>query len=187
LNKQALSQPSEPPSTLLPATIEGPLGLPRQAPLAKAGRPSVLTDAVKEQLCLLLSVGLSRRQAASYLNIAPATISQAARRDADLAHSLLRAEDLAAVHPHITLIAESKKNWRAAAWLLERRQRYPAPLSDEEKAERDAERLADERRQVALRRKLRQVHEEDRQEEARRRMREELAQRGGRLKEESGR
>ena len=53
-----------------PRRDEGPLGtLPQPVLAAGRGRPKAVTPQIQEQLCLLLSVGLSRRQAAAYLGI----------------------------------------------------------------------------------------------------------------------
>jgi hypothetical protein len=143
-------------------------GLPEPAPLVRRGRKSVLTQRMQEQLCLLLSVGLSRRQAASYLDIDQSTISHAAGRDEGFAHSLKRAEDLAAVQPMMALIGASRKNWRAAAWLMAHKQKYPAALSDDEKGEQLAEKLADARHNVQYTRELTLIREAAREaEEAR--------------------
>jgi hypothetical protein len=64
--------------------------LPGPVRMARGGRPTVLTPQVKEHLCLLLSLGLSRRQAAGYLDIDHSTISHAAERDPDSARGLAR-------------------------------------------------------------------------------------------------
>jgi len=121
-------------------------GMPAPAPLARGGRPSVFTPQLKEQLCLLLSVGLSRRQAAAYLDIDHSTISHAAGRDEDFARGLKRAEELSTAQPLMNLIAAGRKNWRAAAWFLNHKVKYPAALSEEEKDEQQQRKLADMRR-----------------------------------------
>lgn len=125
--------------------------VPPPAPL-RSGRPVVLTSAVMEKLFLLLSVGLSRRQAAAYLDIDHSTISHAAARDADFARQLKRAEDLAAVQPVMVLLGKSRQHWRAAAWLMDYKRKYPPALSDEEKIEANKQRLADRRREFELKR-----------------------------------
>src|SRR5690606_3736014 len=94
--------------------------LPRPVPMSRGGRPTVVTPAIKEQLCLLLSLGLSRRQAAAYLDISHTTIANLAERDPDFALGLERAEDLKVAEALIFVAAESRRNWRAAAWLIER-------------------------------------------------------------------
>jgi hypothetical protein len=68
--------------------------MPSPARIIGRGRPTVMTPQVKEQLCLMLSLGLSRRQAASYLDIDHTTITHAAERDPDFARGLAKAEDL---------------------------------------------------------------------------------------------
>jgi hypothetical protein len=45
--------------------------LPQPVLAAGRGRPKAVTPEIEHQLCLLLSVGLSRRQAAAYLGITP--------------------------------------------------------------------------------------------------------------------
>lgn len=131
--------------------VESPLQMtvPAPAPL-RSGRPATLTPAMMDQICLLLSVGLSRRQAAAYLDIDRSTISHAAARDAEFASNLRRAEDLCTVQPQMVLMGESRKNWRAAAWLMEHKRKYPPALSEEEKEEVRAQQLADKRREVEL-------------------------------------
>jgi len=61
-------------------------------PARKRGRKPVIDGVVRQQLCLLLSLGYSRRQAATALRIAHTTISESAKRDAGLAESLRQAE-----------------------------------------------------------------------------------------------
>ena len=60
------------------------------APWSLGGRPRVLTDEVRAEVCKLLAVGMSRRQAAAYLDIDATTISHAAKRDPDFAATCSR-------------------------------------------------------------------------------------------------
>jgi hypothetical protein len=78
--------------------------LPRPARVMRSGRPTVMTPQVKEQLCLMLSLGLSRRQAASYLDIDHSTITHAAERDPDFARGLAKAEDLRVAEPLLHIV-----------------------------------------------------------------------------------
>jgi hypothetical protein len=121
--------------------------LPQPVLAAGRGRPKAVTPQIQEQLCLLLSVGLSRRQAAAYLGIDHTTVSHTAARDAEFSADLKRAEDVAAGRPMLSIFAESQRNWRAAAWLVEHRRLHPPALTPEEKAERHKESLEDARRQ----------------------------------------
>jgi hypothetical protein len=180
-NKQEISDQAK---LVAPEEAEGLLaGLPEPAPLVRRGRKSVLNEKMQEQLCMLLSVGLSRRQAASYLDIDHSTISHATGRDEDFAHSLKRAEDLAAVQPMMALIGASRKNWRAAAWLMAHKQKYPAALSDDEKTEQLAEKLADVRRNVEYTRELTLIREAAREAEEARLSAKDLARRQAELAE----
>jgi len=71
----------------------------------------------------LVANGSSRRVAARYIGCAPSTITRTAARDPEFAAALARAEQTAEVRllRHVQSAAEMPKHWRAAAWLLERR------------------------------------------------------------------
>jgi hypothetical protein len=136
---------------LAPAPVDAraqAVGAGAAAPPAirKMGRPVTVTPAVAEQLCLLMSIGFSRRQAAAYLGFSPSAITNAVARCPELGEELQRAEALCDLQPELTLMAEARKNWRAAAWYLQFKVKHPRPLSEEEKEERQQDRLADERR-----------------------------------------
>jgi hypothetical protein len=138
--------------------------LPTQAPLRKRGRPTTITPEAIEQLCLLLSTGLSRRQAAAYVGINHSTLSQAAARDPEVAQALADAEQLTHAHCMIRIAQESRKNWRAAAWLLSHAAKLPPPkLTEEEKQEEHLEKMAELKR-VYERRTLEESLQEDQQE-----------------------
>lgn len=132
------------------------LGLPKAVGFARSqakpagGRPSLFTDELVEKLCLMLSLGFSRNQAAAYLKIDKSSISRAAARDPELAAELSRAEDLRGLQPQITWLAEAQKNWKAAAKYLEFREKHPLPPSEEEKEERHQAELAERRRRAEL-------------------------------------
>ena len=128
--------------------------LPQPVLAAGRGRPKAVTPQLQEQLCLLLSVGLSRRQAAAYLGIDHTTVSHTAARDGEFSGDLKRAEEIAAGRPMLSIFAASSRNWRAAVWLVEHMRRNPPALTPEEKAERHKESLEDARRQGELSRVL---------------------------------
>jgi hypothetical protein len=111
--------------------------------LRATGRPRVVTAEVAERIVFLLSAGFSRRQAAAYVGISTSTIANAAARDAELAQRLRQAEELCELQPELTVMAEARKNWRAAAWYMQYRQKTPRPLTQEEKEEKHREKLAD--------------------------------------------
>jgi hypothetical protein len=95
----------------------------------KGGRPRLLTDEVRRQVVLLLSVGLSRRRAAERVGVSHTTISQAAKNDPDFAAELERAEDLAGAERNLHIAALSRRSWKAAAWLVVHHQKYRASES----------------------------------------------------------
>ncbi|MCE9527352.1 MAG: hypothetical protein K8R36_15000 [Planctomycetales bacterium] len=131
------------------------------APWSRGGRPSVLTPEVREQVFKLLAVGMSRRQAGAYLDIDPTTITHAAKRDPEFARNLKRAEELGSARPLMTLMAVSRRNWRAAAWLVKHRKEVPETLTPEEQEERHQERLRATRRSAELTSLHLQLHEEE--------------------------
>ena len=122
--------------------------LPKEAPPRKRGKARVLTPEVLEEFCLLVSVGLSRRQAAARLGLEHSTISRAAGQDGELAADLRRAEEMANSEPMLCLIAASRKHWRAALSLMKYKRDYPPRLDQEEKEERQRERKEDARRDM---------------------------------------
>jgi hypothetical protein len=92
---------------------------------SEGGRPPVLDDAKKGEICAILAVGCSRATAARYVGCHPDTIRNTAERDEDFAMALERAESKHEVK-HLAFIdkaAKEGKYWRAAAWALERK--YP--------------------------------------------------------------
>ena len=114
------------------------------------GRPPVITVAMQERICTLLSVGFSRRQAAAYVEVDQSTIHRTAKRDPEFADRLKRSEEKATLQPMLTVIAEAQKNWRAAAWLLKHKASQPVVLTEEEKQEEHEQRLAEARRKAAV-------------------------------------
>jgi hypothetical protein len=84
-----------------------------------------LDDAKKGEICAILAVGCGRATAAHYVGCHPDTIRNTAQRDAQFALELERAESNHEIK-HLAFInkaAQEAKNWRAAAWALERK--YP--------------------------------------------------------------
>ncbi len=129
------------------------LDLPPQTKLGRPGRKPVVTPELAEQLCMLLSIGFSRRQAAAYLGISPMSITNAVTRDPALGEELRQAEELQTLQPELTIMAEARRNWRAAAWYLNFKAKQPrsaAEISEAEKEELHQARLADQRRESEL-------------------------------------
>jgi hypothetical protein len=153
-NKQDGNQPCENgPQGKLGADVESieraALALPPAAPINLRGRPATLTPQRLEQLCQLLSLGFSRAQAAAYLGVDRSTVTKAANRDPELKAELQRAEEVSDLQPQLTVIAEARKNWRAAAWLLQfKAKHHPRKPTEADKEELHQERLADLHRET---------------------------------------
>jgi hypothetical protein len=95
-------------------------------------RRGVLDEEKKAQVVMLIASGLSRREAAGFVQCAHTTIGRTAARDSDFAVKLSQAEATSHMQA-VTAIRgamQDPKYWRAAAWMLERR-------SPEEYARRD--------------------------------------------------
>lgn len=123
------------------------LTLPPEAPIKLRGRPATLTPERLEQLCQLLSLGFSRAQAAAYLGFDRSAVAHAAQRDPELKAALQRAEEVSDLQPQLTVIAEARKNWRAAAWLLEFKARHhPRQPTEADEDEAHQKRLTQIRR-----------------------------------------
>ena len=130
---------------------------------------------MKKEICKLLSIGLSRRQAASWLDIDHSTISHMAARDEDFARSITRAEELASVQPMMVMAAASRKNWRAAAWMLTHNLKRQPVLTEEEKNQKVEERIAETRRNMEYQRRVAILEEEAKEAERERKREKEAA------------
>jgi hypothetical protein len=103
----------------------------------------VLDETKRGTVVALVANGSSRRVAARYVGCAPSTITRTAARDPQFGAELAHAEQMAEINLLRAIQAAGKKPkyWRAAAWLLERRnvndfgRRSPNMLTDEQVAE----------------------------------------------------
>ena len=89
----------------------------------RRGRPPVLDETKKQTICSLIGAGASRTAAARHVGCSPSTIYRETQRDGIFQAQLEKAEaDFEVVLvARIGEAARSKTQWRAAAWLLERR------------------------------------------------------------------
>lgn len=140
--------------------------LPKIPPLIRRRGPRVLTPETVEEFCRLLSVGLSRRQAAARLDIDASTVSKAAKEDPDLAALIQRAEDIAAGDPFLCLIAASRKSWRAALSLIQYRRQFREPPLAVDKEERLREQVEDRRLELEYNYQTEILEEQVREKEA---------------------
>ena len=79
----------------------------------------------KREILAILAVGCTRQTAADYVGCHPSTIKRETERDEPFAAEIRRRETSAEIGfvRNIQDAAQKGQNWRAAAWLLERR--YP--------------------------------------------------------------
>ena len=119
--------PADSPSALTsspPPGRGGELAGANAGPVDRTGDPRVVLNAGKQMAVLFyIRLGASRRMAAQQVGCCHRTIARAAARDPDFAHDLARAE-ADADEKCLQLISratDQEKYWRAAAWVLERR------------------------------------------------------------------
>jgi hypothetical protein len=83
----------------------------------------MLDENKRKKIIALLANGSSRRVAAKYVGCSPSTITRTAAADPDFAEQLNTAEHSAEIDAIRSIRAASRKDcyWRAAAWILERK------------------------------------------------------------------
>jgi transposase len=83
----------------------------------------ILDEKKRSEICGILAVGGTRALAARLVGCSTSTIYRAARRDPDFKQQLRQAKGHMEVLQlkYIADAGQSKSNWRAAAWLLERK------------------------------------------------------------------
>ena len=125
----------QPPS----AVQEPPADSPPEEKIPR-GRPPILTPEKRRTILALLANGSSRRIAAEFADCSPSTIYRATQRDPEFAAAVATAENNIEVEllRQLRKAARTDRYWRAAAWLLERRnprdfaQRPPIVLTDQQ-------------------------------------------------------
>lgn len=83
-------------------------------------RPA-LDEIKRREICAIVAMGCSRSTAAKYVGCDVRTIQRTAQRDRAFREDLGRAESLIEVAPLRIIHSAGKSNWRAAAWMLERK------------------------------------------------------------------
>ncbi len=89
---------------------------------SRPGRKPLLDEAKRRKICEVLAVGGTRTMAAAYVGRSLDTIARAAKRDPAFAKELRRASVECEIRclRNLSKAAQEPKNWRAAAWMLER-------------------------------------------------------------------
>lgn len=84
---------------------------------------NTLSETKQRELLALLAVGCSRRTAARYVNCTQKAINDLARSNPEFAEKLRRAEANLEIESlkNVFNAAKQEKNWRASAWVLERK------------------------------------------------------------------
>ncbi len=108
------SQPSAPSS---PSSSASPLPVP----LAHRGKPTKCTPHNRAALLAQLARGLNYTQACQVIGISTETLRTWRRDDPSLSDAIMAAESEAAGSRLDIITNASQKNWRAAAWWLERK------------------------------------------------------------------
>ena len=84
------------------------------------GRPRLLDDQTRREICGLVATGYSMSAAAKYIGCDRGTLRREIQRNQEFAERIGRAELEAEYEPLHAIQNASRKSWRAAAWLLER-------------------------------------------------------------------
>ena len=97
----------------------------------KPGRPPILDDAKRKQICAILQVGGTIATAADVVRCCPRTVYNTARRDPEFKADMDRARALRRVTllQRMEAASADPRYWRATAWLLEREcpEKYAKP------------------------------------------------------------
>lgn len=88
--------------------------------MLKTGRPKGFDEKKRELLCGLIGIGFTRRQAAQHVGVSNRTVVRALHEDAEFSRRLHNAELNQELRPIQHIASHMPKNWRAAAWMLER-------------------------------------------------------------------
>jgi hypothetical protein len=110
---------------------------------SNSGRLAVLDETKRRKIVALLANGSSRRVAARVVGCSHSTITRTAERDPDFAAELAAAEHSAEIESlrNIRRAGRENRYWRAAAWLVERKnprdfaRRNPPTINDDEIAQ----------------------------------------------------
>lgn len=88
--------------------------------MSKTGRPRVFDEEQRKLLCGLIASGFTRKQATEHVGVSRRTVARALQDDEQFQNLLQNAELRQELRPIQHIASQMPKNWRAAAWLLER-------------------------------------------------------------------
>jgi hypothetical protein len=92
----------------------------RSTLMSKRGRPPILDDAKRRNICALAAAGCGLQDAARYIGCSVSTIRRSMARDREFREQLRASELNAQVEPLRAMRKAASTHWRAAAWMLER-------------------------------------------------------------------
>jgi hypothetical protein len=110
---------------MLASVLADPSAVPIAPPGPRRGRPPLFDETKRRELCNLLRLGCTISKAARLVGISRRGVLYAAKRDPALAERIRIARQESEIAALRNVQAASSKNWRAAAWLLERGSRQP--------------------------------------------------------------
>lgn len=84
----------------------------------KPGPKPLLDDTAKEQVCMYLTVGLSRAITAAELGVSASTLSRTIKRDPEFKRRVLQAEAKYERNRTLALLQAARESWRAGAWMF---------------------------------------------------------------------
>src|SRR3954453_13306013 len=86
----------------------------------RRGRPAVLDDGKRREICALVAGGCGLREAAKYVRCSVATIKRECSRNSAFADQLRQSENYSQITPRRSMQHAAASDWRPAARLLER-------------------------------------------------------------------
>jgi hypothetical protein len=108
------------PDQLATPTDPSQISHPKKPKLYGPGRPRVLDDAKRREICALIAGGCGLREAAQYVDCSITTIRREAERNPDFEQQIRHSEKHAQLNPLRAMQRAILTHWRAAAWFLER-------------------------------------------------------------------
>lgn len=89
-------------------------------PSPKRGRPRILDETRRREICALVAGGCSLREAARYVHCGINTIRRELERNSEFSEALRHSQMYAQMSPLRAMQQAVATHWRAAAWMLER-------------------------------------------------------------------
>jgi hypothetical protein len=88
--------------------------------MAEGGRPRVLDDVKRREICALITAGYDLAGVAQYVGCSRRTIQREILRNEEFSERIRRASLACELEPLNSIRQMARTNWRAAAWYLER-------------------------------------------------------------------